>query len=134
MEKFLGFKSILLNGLNSSTLGFRSWQDNLVDSFARLIWSFLTTNIEVKIILLTLNIPLYFVLGKVIFKDWNRFWRIFRGNILVNILGPFLFIFKWKAYEKQWLNRSEIWLVVALNLMWIVACIGEYLLIKTFYL
>jgi hypothetical protein len=113
------------------------FQSSLVDSLAEWIAIFVTTNITTKIILLIVNIPIYVVLGRLMFGDWKRFWRVVFWRVVMFSLTPFFVLFRRSIFNSDsWVppSRAEIGLAILLNLLWLALYFVQYMLIKMIFL
>lgn len=119
----------------STTAGFQS--SLLVDSLAEWIAIFVTTNKTIKIILLIVNIPIYVVLGRLMFGDWKRFWRVVFWRVVMFSLTPFFVLFRRSIFRSDsWIPPSwaEIGLAILLNFLWLALYFVQYMLIKMMFL
>lgn len=101
------------------------------------IYTFITTNTTIKIILLTLNIPIYFVLGKLIFGSLKNFWRLEKYDyipiyyLLLSRRGRNMARRDYSSghfsLKRILLHMLHIWLFIALYLV-------QYMLIKVIFL
>lgn len=112
--------------------------DGIVDSLAEWIFHFLTTNPTVKIVLLIVNIPVFFILAKLIFGDLNHWWQHAKYRLLpiYYIMLMFLPISRKKREitRKDFSDRNQVhkefWLHTFHCWLWITLYILQYLLIK----
>ena len=111
-----------------------SFHSGLIDSLAELIVKFVTTNISLKIILLVVNIPVYFLLAKLIFGSWQRFWRLAKYGLI-----PMFFFTasRRNTLRKDFSEGVTSWrergLHVFLDFSWIALYFVQYFLIKTLF-
>lgn len=128
---------ILLGVVLATLVTPESLRNRLSDRVGEWIYAFLTTNVTVKIILLIVNIPIYFLLGTLIFSTFKNFWRLEKyGYIPIYYLllsrrarnmarrdyssGYF-------SLKRILLHMLHIWLFIALYLV-------QYMLIKVVFL
>ena len=96
------------------------WQD-MIDILGEMIYGFITTNITLKIILLILNIPVYFLLGRLLFGSWSNFRAVLKKGFIIDTLGPLMFLFYRgrEKIERIMLSRKEMWISILVNLLWV---------------
>ena len=108
------------------------FHESLVGSLAEWIVTFVTTDTTVKVLLLFVNIPIYLILGRLIFGDWKRFWRVVMFS-----LTPIFVLFRRKMFRNNsWvpLSWSEIGLAILLNFLWLALYFVQYIVIKAVFL
>ncbi len=101
----------------------------IVTWLAELIVGFITTNKKLKIILLIINVPLYIIIGKLLFGGLKDFWRVekyFSFPVFIRMTRFFK-----EDFEQEWagykLHIFLFWICVVLYLL-------QYALIKAIFL
>lgn len=116
--------------------GFNAWRHWIIQKLAEFVFAFATTNIRLKLVLVVLNIPLYFLLGRLLFGSRDRFLGVLRKGIVIHLLGPFVFLF-YRSLERVRsviASRSELRLANLVDLLWVSFYVLEYILIKSLFL
>jgi len=116
--------------------GFDTWRRQVVKKLAEAIYAFATTNICLKLVLLALNIPLYFLLGRLIFGSWDRFLGVLRKSIIIYLLGPLIFLFyrKRDRIRSALVTNREIGLSTLVDFLWVGLYALEYLIIRSLFI
>jgi hypothetical protein len=134
LRNLLGFKLFFCE--HPILAGFDTWWHQVIQRLAEWIVTFATTNVRLKLVLLVLNIPLYFLLGRLLFGSWDRFLGVLRKSIIIYILGPFMFLFyhRRERVRSALVSRQEIGLSTLVDTLWVGLYTLEYLSIKAIFL
>jgi predicted Zn finger-like uncharacterized protein len=114
--------------------------DGIVDSLAECFYNFLTTNPTIKIVLLIVNIPVFFILAKIIFGDLNHWWRHgkYRYISMYHIMLLPISRKKREVMRRDYSDRNQVrkefWLHMLHCWLWIALYFLQYLLIKIIFL
>jgi len=112
-------------------------KSGFLHGLAEWIYTFIITNTTIKIILLIMNIPVYFLLGRLIFGSWKRFWRVVFWRALMFSLIPLFILFRRDIFRRPSLKPpswTEIRLSIVLNFLWLALYFAQYILIKMIFL
>ncbi len=86
--------------------------------------------IEINVVLLAvlgvLNVPVYILIGKVLFEDWSGFWESIKFWLTPDIISWF----RGEHWEDAW-AEVKLWYFVVLC---VVVVVVEYLLIYKVFL
>jgi len=86
--------------------------------------------IEINVVLLAvlgvLNVPVYILIGRVLFENWSGFWESIKFWFTPDIISWF----RGEHWEDAW-AEVKLWYFVALC---VVAVVVEYLLINKYFL
>ncbi len=108
-----------------------------IESLAKLIANFITENTKVKLVLLLVNIPVYILIGTLLFGGWKRFWRAEKYSHL----SAFYFLGSRKGRETACRDQREgyfSWRHTGLHVLhlclWILLYFVQYAMIKNLFL
>ena len=105
--------------------------DGIVDALAKWIWACVITNTSVKFSLLVLNIPIYFLIGKILYGSWKRAWQAF-------IYWELPVCFGFRRLLSVDFHEKYLWATWRLRFfhygLWIALYILQYILIKMIFL
>jgi hypothetical protein len=121
---------------NANYASFNTWYQNVVQELAEIIVGFATTNVTLKIVLLVVNIPVFFYLGRLLFGNWQDFLRVLKKGFIINTLGPFMFLFcrKREELKSALISATDIRIIYLIEFLWVCIYVIEYLAIKYFLL
>ena len=111
--------------------------DKVIDTIAEFIYGLLTTNVWTKVILLICNIPIFFLLGRLMFGNWNRFWHVLYVRNMWILFAPFIVLFRRDLLRKgSWLDipRADYNLLILQMWLFVLSYICQYMIIKFLFL
>jgi hypothetical protein len=111
--------------------------DKIIDAIAEFIYGFVTTNIWTKIILLICNIPVFFLLGRLLFGNWKRFWHVLSVRHMWNLFAPFIILFRRDLLRKDSgldLHRADFMLSMLHAWLFLLSYLFQYTMIKFLFL
>jgi DNA-directed RNA polymerase subunit RPC12/RpoP len=106
------------------------WYDTTSgEVITRAVYSFFTTHIMLKAVLLMLNIPIFILIGRLMIGSWKRYWEVTKWHFI-----PFWMFFPgwWKFLAS--VRIEDIFLAGAIELLCVAVYVLEYLFIKAVFL
>jgi hypothetical protein len=83
-------------------------------------------NVVLLVVLGVLNVPLYVLIGRVLFEDWSGFWESIKFWLTPN----FISFFRGEYWDDVW-SELKLWYFVVLC---VIAVVVEYLSINKYFL
>ena len=111
--------------------------NSLSDHFAEWFFAFTTTHVTVKIVLLIVNIPIYFLLARLIFGFLKRFWRLEKYNYMPNfyiLLSRRGRNMMRRDYQEGYFSWKEVTLHILHCCLFVAVYSVQYLLVKIIFL